>query len=269
MVTAGHGMVNLAQRPLFEVVADLLSQCKTLGPPDLAQLNLWLAQSDPQPLSARGRPIRFVAPESSAFGYEERCFATGEVVTRLDNWHDYFNALVWMRFPQTKAALNAVHARIMRSGNAGAGRGPVRDAATQFDESGIVVASADPSLLDLLARRSWHELFWQRRADVVKNMRFLVFGHGLYDALRAPFYRICGRAATFEVGREVIERDARGQCEYLDAILAQRFADGRWYPRPRALLALPLLGIPGVTAENECPEYYEDTEQFRPPPSWA
>jgi len=261
---------DFAHRPLFEVVADLLMQRTTSGPATCAQLNDWLEMMRPRPLTAGGYALRFVAPDSAAIGYEERIFTTGEVVTRPDNWHDFFNALVWMRFSQTKAALNALHVRIMRRRNAGNGRGPVRDAATQFDESGIVVASADANLLDLLARRSWHELFWVRRADVVKNMRFLVFGHGLYDALHTPFYLMCARAATVAVERDVIDRDVVAQCAHVDPILAQRFAtEGAWYPRPRALLALPVLGIPGVTTASERAEYYADTEQFRPPPPYV
>jgi hypothetical protein len=292
MVTTGKSMVNLADqansparkqnpngfptapadlahRPLFEAVSDLLIRCTTPGPATCAQLNHWLEKTQPRPRTAGGGALRFVAPDSAAIGYEERIFTTGEVVTRPDSWHDFFNALVWMRFEKTKTALNALHVRIMRRGNAGSGRGPVRDAATQFDESGIVVASADSSLLDLLARRCWQELFWVRRADVVKSMRFLVFGHGLYDALHAPFYLMCARAATVEVEHDVIDGDVVAQCAHLDTILAQRFADGDWYPRPRALLALPVLGIPGVTVESECAEYYADSRQFRPPPAWA
>lgn len=131
------------------------------------------------------------------------------------------------------------------------------------------MVSADQTLLDLLAQRAWKALFWERRAQVVTHMRFLVFGHGLYDALRAPFYRMCGRAALVVVPQDAIDRDGAGQCEYVDAILANRFAAGNWYPRPRALLALPVLGIPGVTPANECAAYYDDTEQFRPLPAWA
>ncbi|MCC7081088.1 MAG: DUF3025 domain-containing protein [Burkholderiales bacterium] len=46
-----------------------------------------------------------------------------------------------------------------------------------------------------------------------------------------------------------------------------QFEQHTWYPRPKALLALPLLGIPGVCAENEDPAYYDDSVQFRPPPA--
>ncbi|HLO65211.1 MAG TPA: DUF3025 domain-containing protein, partial [Azonexus sp.] len=34
--------------------------------------------------------------------------------------------------------------------------------------------------------------------------------------------------------------------------------------KPHDFQPLPLLGIPGVTPENENPAYYDDTWQFRP-----
>ena len=112
------------------------------------------------------------------------------------------------------------------------------------------------------------KLFWTRRAEATAGMRFLVFGHGLYDALRAPFYRICGRAALFVVDRTIIERDPPALCGAIDPLLAARLRDD-YYPRPRALLALPLLGIPGVTPDNASSAYYDDERQFRPPPNWS
>ena len=234
--------------------------------PGVDALNALAARVAPGVRVGEGRRLRFVPPDRAPLSYEERIFATGEVVTRPDNWHDFFNALVWMRFPQAKRALNALHVREMRRAPEPGVRGPRRDAATQFDESGAIVASADRSLSELLVRRRWKELFWERRAEVCARMRFLVFGHGLYDALRAPFYRICGRAALVDVPQAVIDGDVADQCACVDGIIAQRFDTDGWYPRPGALLALPLLGIPGVTPENACGPYYDDTEQFRPLP---
>lgn len=260
-------LAQLAARPLFGAIARHCAAFAQDGLPDLAALNVRLAQCRPLPRSVVGCPLCFVAPDSAELGYEQRVYRHGEVVTRPDNWHDFFNALVWLSFPRTKAALNALHVEHMAQAAGRAGRGPARDAATQFDESGIVVLSADPGLLDLLAQREWKALFWTQREQVVARMRFLVFGHGLYDALRNPFYRICGRAALIDVGPEIIERDAVALCAHADPILAQRFAAGACYPRPRALLALPLLGIPSVTPASEQASYYDDTEQFRPPPA--
>lgn len=255
-------LVELAERPLFEPLRDLLIAVPDTGPCGLDALNVLFSRHAPRFTSA----VRFVPPDAMPMTYEERIVARAEVVTRPGSWHDFFNALVWTRFPRTKHGLAVLHAEGMRSPAGDGRRGPVRDAATQFDESGVVVAASAPSLLALLERRRWKELFWQRRIDVCSRMRFLVFGHGLYDALRAPFYRICGRAATVVVASDWIAAPVAALCAYVDPILAQRFARRTCYPRPKSLLALPLLGIPGVCADNEEPGYYDDVVQFRPLP---
>ena len=255
-----HGSIaELAARPLFEPLRALMQALPGPGPSPLAALNALASR-------VAVDAVRFVAPDDSVLGYEERIVRSDQVVTRPDNWHDFFNALVWMRFPRTKRCLAALHAAGMRTTRADGRRGPVRDAATQFDESGIVVVASDSTLLDLLAARRWKELFWGRRDEVKQHMRFLVFGHGLYDALRAPFYRICGRAALITLPQNCLEDSVGSLCGCVDAILAGRFADSA-YPRPKALLALPLLGIPGMCADNERAEYYDDAVQFRPPPA--
>lgn len=250
-------------QPLFAPLRELLRLCNAPSP-DCTMLNRMLMTTSLSPASGGGRLVRFIAEEKSRGGYEQRIYETGEVPTRPDNWHDFFNALVWIRFPRTKAALNALHVTEMARRDAGSGRGALRDAATQFDESGIVVASADPSLLELLVRRRWLELFWERRADVGARMRFVVFGHGLYDALRAPFYRMCGRAALVAVEQRIIDAGEVERCARIDEIIAARFAQRNWYPKPGSLMALPLLGLPGMTKENACAEYYLDRVQFRP-----
>jgi hypothetical protein len=254
----------LAQRPLFGPLATLLQALGSFAPCNLARLNA--LGGDVVAAGKREKAVRFVAPDQSPLPYEQRIVMRGEVVTRTDNWHDFFNALVWLRYPCTKRSLAQIHAAGLQAPSGDGRRGPVRDAATQFDESGVVAAASDPLLLDLLEQRRWQELFWRRRSQVRAAMRFLVFGHGLYDALRAPFYRICGRAASVVVAQSVLDDCVERQCAHVDAILAERCATRAFYPRPKALLALPSLGIPGVCAESERPEYYDDTLQFRPPP---
>jgi hypothetical protein len=263
-VAACDGLAELAQRPLFEPLRALLLALHASGRCGLDELNLLVAARHAGAPPVHG--LRFVAPDSVAIAYEQRIVSRGEVVTRPGNWHDLFNALVWMRFPRTKRVLAELHASGPSAPGAGGRRGPLRDAATQFDESGIVVAASDAGLLDLLAARRWRELFWDRRGEVERHMRFLVFGHGLYDALRSPFYRMCGRAALLTVPQRRLDGPVETLCDHADGIVAGRFAGRTWYPRPKALLALPLLGIPGVCADNEHPGYYDDTVQFRPPP---
>jgi len=207
-----------------------------------------------------GRRVRFVPPQADGMVYECRIWETGEVETRPDNWHDFFNALVWLTFPLTKISISAAHVRAMQA--VGEGRGSRRDALTHFDECGIVVLSSRPELLDLLRGFRWKDLFAVRRAEVVAAMRFIVFGHATYEQLLAPFRGLTAKAVLHEVSDEWMAMSAAEQIVAVDRLLAADLASGR-YTRPRDFQPLPLLGIPGVTPDSEDPAYYDDSWQFR------
>jgi len=108
-------------------------------------------------VNAGGLPIRFVPEHATdpALAYETVIYDSGKVATRSNNWHDFFNALVWLNWPHTKAAFNALHTRA----GVTALRSRPRDALTLLDESGVVVACAEPALWDDLARADWHTVF--------------------------------------------------------------------------------------------------------------
>jgi len=256
----------LAGRPLFEPVAGWLRVFGGAAPPDLAALDVVLRGLSAPPQAASGSHVRFVPPAPDAGGYEERIFARGEVETRPGNWHDFFNALAWFVYPRTKRVLNGRHHAALCAQRA-AGRcerGALRDAVTQFDECGIVVACADTALLDLLRGHEWKELFWQRRAQVAHDMRFFVFGHASWDQLRAPFVGLTAKAVLLEVAADWLAQPFAHQVGTIDAQLAEVFARPDAYARPRDFQPLPLLGIPGVVTDSENPSYYDDTRQFRP-----
>lgn len=258
----------LAALPLFYPLAPALARIDGAEFPGIAQLNALLEETSSPVVSGGGRPICFVAPRhgEGACAYEAGIFRHGRVPTRPENWHDLFNALVWLTFPRTKAALNARHMRgiVDQAAAAGTARGALRDAATLFDESGVIVAGSDPQLCELLQSHQWRELFWQRRARVVRHLRFYVFGHGTYDQLRAPFPGLCAKAVFLEVTDALLQRPLATQLSEIDMALALRWSGSQWYQRPRELAALPLLGIPGVTPDSEHPQYYDDAKQFRP-----
>ncbi|UCV21022.1 DUF3025 domain-containing protein [Ferribacterium limneticum] len=211
--------------------------------------------------AANGQRIRFVPPRPDGLVYECRIWDSGEVETRPDNWHDFFNALVWLRFPQTKIAVSAAHMRAMQA--PGEARGTTRDALTHFDECGIVVLSSQPELLELLRNFQWKELFVERRAEVIRCMRFVIFGHATYEQMLRPFRGLTAKAVLYEVSEAWLEMGDSEQLAAVDKLLAADLISGR-YTRPRDFQPLPLLGIPGVTPDSEDPAYYDDTWQFRP-----
>jgi hypothetical protein len=259
-------LVALASRPLFEPVADRLRFFGGETLPGVNALNALLAGLALPPQAASGADIHFVLPDPDAAGYEERVYARGEVETRPDNWHDFFNALAWLAYPRTKRILNGRHHAAMQAQRAAGSRarGAVRDAITQFDECGIVVASASTALVDLIRAHEWKELFWMHRAQLVRDMRFFVFGHATWDQLRAPFVGLTAKALFLEVDAVWLARPVEQQTVDVDARLAEIFLRPDAYAQPRDFQPLPLLGIPGVVAGSEVPSYYDDVRQFRP-----
>src|SRR5215472_18881875 len=170
--------------PIFSPLRPWVSRLPS-GFPDHDDLN---ALAGPAMVSGGGTAIRFVAPgaDREASRYEVRIFETGEVQTRPGSWHDLFNALVWLAFPKTKAALNRHHCDEIAARRGKAHRGTARDVLTLFDEGGVIVACADAQLVRLLLDFRWKELFWTRRTEVRRSMRFRVFGHAIYEKALAP-----------------------------------------------------------------------------------
>jgi hypothetical protein len=213
-----------------------------------------------------GRPLVFVAPPPgrlAALAYERRIATRGEVPTREGNRHDLFNALAWLAFPRTKAALNAIHvaAPVTAGGNA---RDRSRDTATLFDESGLVVACADPGLMALWRAHAWHDLFWRRRTDVVAGMRVAAIGHGLLERLAAPFRALTARVLAVAVDAAVLPGDPRALCHALDAAAAARIAARGAALQPEELLPLPVAALPGWDAEALGERLFDDVTVFRP-----
>jgi len=246
--------------PIFTAIKPLLGRLPRDRFPRHDELN---ALRTPSVLSGGGAPIRFVPPTASA-QYEVHIFETGEVQTRPDNWHDLFNALVWLAFPRTKAVLNRHHCEEIRARRGERLRGTARDVLTLFDEGGIVVAAADPGLAALLREFRWKELFWHRRADVLRSMRFYVFGHAIYEKALEPYKGVTAKALIVEATPDLLDAPLEQQVAQLDARAADYFSGPEALASTRNLSPLPILGIPGWEPANACEEYYNDSEQFRP-----
>ncbi len=201
-------------------------------------------------------PVRFV-PQAALPAdepYERFIFDTGQVPMR-EGWHDFFNALVWMRLPRAKRRLNQLQAaEIARDGVRGT-RGPVRDAATVFDENALLLHAPD-ALWQALATRRWGELFGPLR-PLWRQARLLVFGHAALEKLVAPYKSITGHA-----WRVAPPFDAAGDLQALDDWLARDLTPERLAAKPFA--PLPLLGVPGWWPGNEEPAFYADARVFRP-----
>lgn len=89
--------------------------------PSLAEYNRLVAACGV--LTGSGVPVRFVQAtpkprgrarkgRSEGLPYEHMIWQKGEVSTRIESWHDFFNVLAWCLFPKIKAALNRRQAHL-------------------------------------------------------------------------------------------------------------------------------------------------------------
>ncbi len=276
----------LLQSPLFAPLHPVLADFDVGEFPTLQDCNVLLESSQFPVTVQSGARLRFVPQVSGKLPfeaqYEPRCYLKGEVPTRANNWHDLFNALVWLTFPKFKAALNARHYHAlmkdgaMDEGGSSSERGAIRDVNTLLDESGVIVAysNTDADLAGLLRDFKWKELFWQRRERVRpqssrQGMGFYLIGHGLYEKALQPYVGLTGQGLLLSVVPEFFSWEPTQQLMHLDSLLANYLATPEHCRSTRDLSPVPLLGVPGWAEGNESETYYDNTDYFRPGRSGA
>ena len=212
-----------------------------------------------------GLPISFVPQEDLPEGtaYEQHIGATGCVPTR-DNFHDFFNGLVWLTFPRIKVQLNALQAAQIAQDGVGKSRGPARDAATIFDENAALLVvrndAEGQALVEALREHRWQEAFLQRRAQWGADAQVWLFGHALMEKLVAPRKAITAHTRVVLAGDDFFTLTQPARQHWLDETVARELAlhglsTADYTP-------MQALGVPGWWPEQD-PAFYADTTVFR------
>jgi hypothetical protein len=214
----------------------------------------------------RGMPIRFVpqAELPPGMAYEAFISATGKVPTR-ENLHDFFNALVWLSFPKTKIQLNALQSAALEASRQSdlinqPGRGPLRDAATIFDENAALLVSRDVALVEGLRAHAWEHAWLVHRDDFTSDCEVWLFGHALMEKLVKPFKSITAHAWVLIVDDAYFEMHGEAKRRWLDTVVAQSLAGGL---KTADFSPLPVLGVPGWW-DGQDEAFYGDITVFRP-----
>lgn len=187
--------------------------------------------------------------------YEQRIAERGEIATREGNWHDLLNALVWMRHPTLKQALNRRQtAEIAHMGPRIRSR--AQYALTHFDEGGAIVLVRDPALLALWDAHDWHGLFWrQRQAWLDGTIQLELFGHALLELALNPARLLVGKALVFQ-SHDADFSDIGTRC-------AAAIASSKLLNDPLELRPLPLSGLPGWHDDNGEEAFHRTTECYQ------
>ncbi|MEZ5461602.1 DUF3025 domain-containing protein [Dokdonella sp.] len=255
-----------ARQPLADWACELPDRIWPDDWPSLEQLDalrLGATQAD-----GHGRPV-FVAqtPALLADGqhYEER-IRLGRLATRERNWHDLLNALVWLRYPRIKKALNTAQcADIAVVGPSQRTR--AQYAMTHFDEGGAIVLCSDRDLMAMWDRHDWHGLFWRERAAWGTRITVLVFGHAVLELALQPERLLVAKSLalmTDAASMASIRVDPESMRSRLDEHVAGLIADGRAMADPQDLRPLPLSGIPGWHAQAVDETFFASAPCFRP-----
>jgi len=265
-LNAGRSLPRAGAHPAFAPFARWLPVGTVRGLPSRSTMNGWarasgLALPD-------GRPLIFAPPwpgTSSALAYEARVARRAEVATRDENLHDAWNALAWLAFPRTKAALNAVHVTAARVATPNA-RDRRRDAATLLDESGALVACVDAGLLAHWRARRWRDAFSLEGTRDVPTVTAVAIGHGLLAKLAAPFRGVTGRALVLAIDPAALPHGAEASATALDAAAARAIAAHGATLAPEQLLPVPVAALPGWDLERLGARLFDDVSVFRPQP---
>ncbi len=218
----------------------------------------------------RGLPISFVPqtalPETMA--YEAFINDTGLVPTR-ENLHDFFNALIWLSFPATKACLNALQAtELAKAGTlsgSGKPRGATRDAVTIFDENAALLVvregATTQSLVAALRGHQWQSAFVAQRALFGVDAEVWLFGHALIEKLVRPYKAITAHTLVVSAPDDFFSWSDAVKRNWIDQQVATLLATAGC--SISQLTPLPVLGVPGWS-ENQNDDFYADTSVFRP-----
>ena len=202
-----------------------------------------------------------VSAESLDLGkqsYEDFIARQRQIPTR-SNWHDFFNAIIWHLFPQTKRMFNKLHQQDIKK--YGKGRTLRRDALTLLDECGVVLATAHPDWQSLLHQHQWTELFWHRSELWGQSIQPFVLGHALYEQAFAPHVGWCAKALVIQVDPSFFALPLVEQYLELDRQLALLLRD---LSHPKQLCPLPVLGVPPWQPEGIDDSYFTNTQYFCP-----
>lgn len=217
-------------------------------------------------LSNSKKPITPVpqgyTPEKFDDHYESRIFLKGELQTRLENWHDYFNATAWLQFPKIKSALNTLHYETSANRKPGTNRSPLENAIALFDECGAVIVADNDKYLDLIRQHQWKEVFWENKEAWGEHVQCYVFGHAMHEKALTPYIGMTTHTLLIKKPAEFLHKRYLEQLKDIDQYVSDIWTYKK-INKTKDLQPFPLLGVPGWCSKEQNETFYENSDYFR------
>jgi hypothetical protein len=202
--------------------------------------------------------------------YEQIIHQQHIIPTRPNSWHDLFNGLIWLQFPQTKRLLNQQHVEDIEVHGLSP-RTLRRNNLTHFDECGVIItyqrSDIFARLIENLKLHQWQSVFVENRQCWGKQVNSFMFGHANLEMLLKPFIGLTGKWLAVEVDPCFSALPYSDQLAQLDELLVMQIEQNNLFSEHKPLSPIPLLGIPDVWDANNDPEFYANTDYFRPRPA--
>jgi len=256
--------------PIFDSIRDVAQPFTQLEQwPTLQQFVAEFSKRDIS--SFNGTQIQPVeqgyTPEKFDDHYESRIYLKGELQTRLENWHDFFNATAWLQFPKIKSALNSLHYETSKNREAGTNRSPLENAIALFDECGSIIVADDEKYLELIRNHQWKEIFWDNQDAWGSNnssghVQCYVFGHAMHEKALTPYLGMTTHNIMLTQESGFFQKDFLEQLSIIDQTISDIWLRKK-IEKAKELQPLPLLGIPAWWKEKQDSKFYDNQDYFR------
>ena len=194
--------------------------------------------------------------------YDALVFKEKKIPIRKNVVHDYFNAMTWLAFPNSKKKLNKKNFIFLEHNflNGNKNRPRYIDFTTLFDESGIIILTNNSYLSGLMRQKKWKTVFWDNRNLVKKNLSFFLFGHSLFEKIMNNYIGTAARALIIYSENFI---NGNITLSNLDRILSHYIDQDFFFKNLEKSVSIPLSAIPGWNELNEKEEFYQDNEHLR------
>ena len=246
---------SIFRHPVFNDVAAFLSWAEAEFWPSVESLNLseggLVHAYTGMPLVFEKQTVELVL---DGMHYEQRIYQHGKIATRENNWHDLFNAMMWLKYARIKSALNSRQWNDVQQYGLKS-RTPAQCAMTLFDEAGAFVAMP-ADMLECWKLHDWHGLFIENAESWRSGKaRVAVFGHALLDHALVT--------ETLLVAKCIVLDDHFDFSSGFD-MLADDIQSGNRLLANSELRTLPLCGIPGWHSAANSAEFVAAAACFSP-----
>jgi hypothetical protein len=205
--------------------------------------------------------FQFILQQSDT-QYEAEIYLHNRVPMRPSNWHDFFNNLTWLIFPNMKRALIEVAQHAAHSDKPKQ-RTPKQNVLAHFDECGIVICSDDKTIFNQIKNFEWKNLFWENKQRLIQHCHPVITGHGILEKGLTPYIGMTAKALFLTVPNDYFTYSALDKLKYVDTGIAQIILSNHFPDDPKALSPFPVLGLPEWHLENSNEVFFENENYFR------